>query len=39
MSLALKLYDKDARDYHVEVYKEKEKELKDELINRFFTYF
>ncbi|CAD8195042.1 unnamed protein product [Paramecium octaurelia] len=39
LSLASKLYDKDARDYHIEVYKEKEKELKDELINRFFTYF
>ncbi|CAK89528.1 unnamed protein product (macronuclear) [Paramecium tetraurelia] len=39
MNLAFKLYDKDARDYHIEVYKEKEKELKDELVNRFYTYF
>lgn len=39
MDQARKLYDRDARDYHIEVYKEKEKELKDELISRFFTYF
>ncbi|CAD8066532.1 unnamed protein product [Paramecium primaurelia] len=39
MNIATKIYDKDARDYHIEVYKEKEKELKDELINRFYTYF
>ncbi|CAD8096292.1 unnamed protein product [Paramecium sonneborni] len=39
MNLAKKIYDKDARDYHIEVYKEKEKELKDELINKFFSFF
>lgn len=37
--MARKIYDKDARDYHAEVYKEKEKELKDELINKFYTLF
>ncbi|CAD8095939.1 unnamed protein product [Paramecium sonneborni] len=39
LNKARKIYDKDARDYHIEVYKEKEKELKDELINRFYTFF
>ncbi|CAD8200944.1 unnamed protein product [Paramecium octaurelia] len=39
LGVAKQIYDKDARDYHFDVYKEKEKELMDELMNKFYTYF
>ncbi|CAK59029.1 unnamed protein product (macronuclear) [Paramecium tetraurelia] len=39
LGVAQKIYDKDAKDYHADVYKEKEKELRDELMNKFYTYF